>query len=323
MSELELLDRIARTSVRRAGTVLGVGDDAAVLEGAPAIVVTTDLLVEDVHFRRAHCTLRDIGHKAVAVSLSDLAAMGAAPRALFVGLAAPAGALDTAGHDELRAGMDALAAAHGATIAGGDLTRGPALMLAVTAVGTLDDPSDAVTRAGAHPGDVLAVTGPLGGAVAGRALADDPDLAGRVPDAAALRAADSRPQPRVSAGRRLATAGAHAMLDCSDGLLLDADRLARASGVRVVVDLDAVPLAAGVAAVADALGREADLMAATGGEDFELIVALDEGGLARARAAGVGLHVVGSIEAGADGLRLRRHVRPVAPPRELGWAHDV
>jgi thiamine-monophosphate kinase len=323
VSELELLDRIARTSVRRAGTLLGVGDDAAVLEGAPAIVVTTDLLVEDVHFRRAHASLHDIGHKAIAASLSDLAAMGATPRALFVGLASPPDALDAADHDELRAGMDALAAAHDATIAGGDLTRGPAIVLAVTAVGTLADPAEAVTRSGARPGDVIAVTGPLGGAAAGRALAGDPALERGIPEARDLRAADARPEPRVGAGRRLAEAGAHAMLDCSDGLLLDTARLARASRADVVVDLDAVPLAPGLARVAAALGREPDLMASTGGEDYELIVALDADGLARARAAGVPLHVVGAVSSGDGALRLRRDGRPVDPPRALGWEHDV
>ncbi len=323
MSELDLIERITESAVRRDGTLLGVGDDAAVLAGAPGIVVTTDVLVEDVHFRRATTPMRDLGHKALAVNLSDLAAMGADPRAALVGLVVPPGGLEAADHDALRAGMDELAAAHGVTIAGGDLTSGPAMVLAVTAIGVLDDPASAVTRTGAMDGDVLVVTGPLGGAAAGLALLD-----GRIapPDpaaAAALVDAHRRPVPRVGFGRALRRIGAHAMLDCSDGLIVDAGRMASASGVRLEIALEAVPLAPGVARAAAALGHEADLFAATGGDDYELIVAMAPDDVPRARAAGVDLHLVGNVCAGEPSLTLTRHGRTVETPARPGWVHDV
>ncbi len=323
MSELDLIERITESAVVRDGTLLGVGDDAAVLAGAPGVVVTTDVMVEDVHFRRATTPMRDLGHKALAVNLSDLAAMGADPRAALVGLVVPPGGLEVADHDALRAGMDELAAAHGVTIAGGDLTSGPAMVLAVTAIGVLDDPASAVTRTGAVDGDVLAVTGPLGGAAAGLALLDGRIAPPEAATGAALVDAHRRPVPRVGFGRALRRTGAHAMLDCSDGLIVDAGRMASASGVRLEIALEAVPLAPGVARVAAALGREADLFAATGGDDYELIVAMAPADVPRARAAGVELHLVGHVRAGGPSLTLARHGRTVETPARPGWVHDV
>jgi thiamine-monophosphate kinase len=323
MSELDLIERITESAIRRDGTLLGVGDDAAVLAGAPGIVVTTDVLVEDVHFRRATTSLHDLGHKALAVNLSDLAAMGADPRAAVVGLVVPPSGLAAVDHDALRAGMEDLAATHGVTIAGGDLTSGPALVLAVTAIGVLDDPASAVTRAGAVAGDVVAVTGALGGAAAGLALLEgraappDPDTG------AALVDAHRRPTPRIDFGRALRRLGAHAMLDCSDGLLVDTGRMASASGVRIEIALDAVPLAPGVARIALALGAEADLFAATGGDDYELIVAMAPADVPRARAEGVVVHPIGHVREGTPSVALTRKGDAVAAPARGGWLHHV
>lgn len=324
MSELELLEQIARTSTLRAGTLLGVGDDAAIIEGAPAIVATTDVLVEGVHFRRETTTLEDLGHKALAVNLSDVAAMGAEPRAALVGLVAPSGALSDADHAALRRGMDALASEHGVTIAGGDLSGGPALVLAVTAIGALSDPGSAVTRSGARPGDAIAVTGALGAAAAGLLVLERPELAPSDSTRDALLAAHRRPTPRVAEGRALAQAGAHAMLDCSDGLALDLRRMGLASGLRARLELELVPRARGVDEVAAAARLDAVRLAAAGGDDYELIVALPAAALEAARSAGVPLTRVGTMETGPAGIEIQRAGAPADwDEGTLGWVHDA
>jgi thiamine-monophosphate kinase len=316
MSELALIERIAARARRRSGTELGIGDDAALLSIGGTAVVTQDLLVEGVHFRRETAAARDLGHKALAVNLSDLAAMAAEPVAALVGLCLPPGVGDDA-VDEIYAGMEALAARHGVTVAGGDLTAGPALVLAVTAVGRAASGVPTVLRSGARAGDVLCVTGALGASAAGLLLVERPELASAVtaPVAERLRAAHLRPEPRLAAGRSLARAGARAMLDLSDGLALDAARLARASGVRAVVAPDALPLAEGVAEIAAAAGRNARRLAAAGGEDYELLAALPPDAVEAARrAAPCPLTPVGRVEEG--------------PPELVGvdpggWEHDV
>jgi len=303
---------------------VGIGDDAAVLDGDPAVVATQDLLVEGVHFRRATTGLADLGHKALAVNLSDLAAMGAEPVAALVGLGLPPdGGPGAEEIDELYAGMEALAERTGVSVAGGDVSAAPVMVLSVCALGRMPAGVAPVLRSGARDGDLLCVTGALGAAAAGLLVLEDPGL--RVPpdEAEALVAAHRRPEPRLAAGRALAAHGAHAMLDCSDGLALDALRMARASGLAAVIDLERVPLAAGLAAVAAASGREADLLAATGGEDYELIAAVAPADLDALRAAlDVALTPVGRFSAGPPALRLLRAGEEVAAPR-LGWEHGA
>lgn len=326
MSELALIERIAARARRRPGTEIGIGDDAALLSIGGTAVVTQDLLVEGVHFRRATTGARDLGHKALAVNLSDIAAMGAEPVAATVGLCLPPGGLSADEADDLYAGMEALAERHGVTVAGGDVTGGPALVLAVAAVGRAAAGVPPVRRSGGQPGDVLCVTGALGASAAGLLLLERPDLARAVPSGVAerLRAAHLRPEPRVEAGLALARAGARAMLDVSDGLALDGGRLARASGARAVIELDALPVAEGVAGVAAAAGEDALLLAASGGEDYELLAALPPGAVEEARRAlGVPLTAVGRLEAGAPGLvALDAGGAPVALAAR-GWEHDV
>jgi thiamine-monophosphate kinase len=325
-SEIALLDRIAARVATRAGVAVGIGDDAAVLEGDGSWLVTQDLLVEGVHFRRETTSWRDLGHKALAVNLSDVAAMGGVPVAAVVGLALPwrTRPVPDRALEDLYDGMEALAGRHGVTIAGGDVSEGAVLVLAVTAIGRMEPGRAPVLRSGARPGDVLCVTGALGAAAAGLLTLEDPIVAtGLAPEEAeALVLAQRRPEPRVAAGRVLAGV-AHAMLDCSDGLALDALRLARASGVAVELDLERVPLAPGVARVAEAAGREPDLLAATGGEDYELIAALAPGRVeAVAAALDVPLTPVGRVTAGEPAIRLLRRGRSVAAPR-LGWEHGA
>jgi len=325
MSELALIERIAARARRRAGTELGIGDDAALLSVGGIAVVTQDLLVEGVHFDRATSSARDLGHKALAVNLSDLAAMAAEPVAAFVGLCLPPG-VPVGDVDELYAGMEALAERHGLTVAGGDLSSGPALVLAVTAVGRESPGLPAPLRSGGRPGDVLCVTGALGASAAGLLLLERPELAAAVPAAVAgrLRAAHLRPEPRLEAGRALARAGAAAMMDVSDGIALDAGRMAAASGLRAVLELDALPMAEGVAEVAAAAGRDPRGLAAGGGEDYELLAALVPADVGTARrVASCPLTPVGRLEEGPPGLVALDAGGAAVRLETAGWEHDV
>jgi len=267
----------------------------------------------------------DLGHKALAVNLSDLAAMGAAPVAALVGLGGPPRALGVEEVEALYSGIEALAARAGVTVAGGDVTDAPALVLSVAAIGRMPEGARPVLRDGARPGDLLVVSGPLGAAAAGLLLLEDPLLATGVPEAEALRSAHLRPEPRLAAGRALAELGATAMIDCSDGLALDAARLAEASGLAVTIDLARIPVAPGVARVAAAAAREPDVLAATGGEDYELVAALPAevdwpfGRRGHGQLAIQGLAVVGAFTEGT-GVRIVRDGREV-PLAKLGWEH--
>jgi thiamine-monophosphate kinase len=255
--------------LERRGLIAGVEHDAAQLEGG--IVVTQDALVENVHFRLDWIGFRDLGWRAAAVNLSDLAASGAVPSALVVTLAAPRWTR-VADVVELYEGLREA----GVPVVGGDTTAAESIMLSVTAIGR----SERVPgRAGAQPGDVLVVTGPLGGA------------------GAAFRAqAYVRPPLRLEEGRQLG-ASAHALLDVSDGIAVDAGHLARRSGVRCVVELERVPLAKG--ATVDDLSF---------GEDFELLAAVAEPGP---------FTEIGRVE-GGEGVELRLR----GERYELrGWEH--
>jgi thiamine-monophosphate kinase len=253
---------------------IGVGDDAAVLRPTPGrrLVVTTDVLVDGHHFSAELSEPEDWGWKAVAVNLSDLAAMGAEARWLVVALTVPP-ATGPELLDRVYAGLRDACRTYSVALAGGDTSAGPALSLAVTAIGEAER---VVTRAGARPGDRLAVSGPLGGAATGLALLrrhDQPAraLLDRFP---VLAAAHRRPEPQLAAGRRLTAAGASAMLDVSDGLAGDALHLAEASGIGVEVDDGALPVAPGVAEAAALLGLDPVALALAGGEDYVLAAAL-------------------------------------------------
>lgn len=317
MGEFELL-ALLRERLPQAGPQvrLGSGDDAAVTVPGGAVATSVDALVEGVHFRRETASLRQIGRKALSTALSDLAAMGAAPGEAYVWLGAPDG-MDEAQLLELGAGLAAVATETGTTVAGGDLTRAPVLSLAVTVTGHAPNPDDFVTRGGARPGDILVVTGELGGAAAGLLLLEDPSLAGDD----ALRRRQLDPTPRLAAGRALAAAGATAMIDLSDGLAGDAGHVAAASAALLAIDAEALPIAPGVAAVAAAADRDPLELAAAGGEDYELLAALPPAALAAAQEALAALDTpltaIGKVEpaAGRGRAEIRRRGGEAVPIR--------
>jgi thiamine-monophosphate kinase len=303
--------------------VLGIGDDAAAWRPSRShlSVVTTDALVEGVHFLQERMDAWSIGYRAMAANLSDIAAMGARPVLATVALGVAAGT-EEAWLLELYRGMQSLAQRHGVRIVGGDVTRAPATMLSITVIGEVRR-THVRRRDAGRRGDVVAVTGGLGASRAGLELLRR-ELGG-VPEALCERArrAFLMPEPRIQEGRWLAaSANVRAMMDCSDGLSTDLGRLARASGCGALVE--EVPIDAAVDAVASAAGAEARDYALNGGEDFELIVTIVPRAfehLARRfeQRFGRPLIRVGRLEE-SPGLRIRvgeEHIE-LAP---CGWDH--
>jgi thiamine-monophosphate kinase len=249
------------------------GDDAAVVEPRAASAITVDAIVDGVHFVLDSFGPEAVGRKALAASLSDLAAMGAAQGEAYVVVAAP-GELSDEDLLGIADGLAETAVREEVTIAGGDLVRSPVLVVSVTAVGYEPGGARFVTRAGAKTRDVVAVTGELGGAAAAVELMDAGERRGDPADRGrGLLERQLDPTPRLREGRALAKAGASAMIDISDGLGADAGHLASASDCRIEIDLGRLPVAAGVAEVTG--GEQAAVeLAASGGEDFELLVAV-------------------------------------------------
>lgn len=273
-----------------AAVLVGPGDDAAVLAVPDGrVVATTDVLVQDVHFRRDWSSGYDVGRKAAAANLADVAAMGARGTALLVGLALPAD-LPVSWALELADGLRDEAALEGAVVVGGDTVASAVVVVSVTALGDLDG-RPPVTRAGARLGDVVVVAGRLGGSAAGLRL-----LAAGA--AGPLVQLHRQPRPPYAAGRALADLGATAMCDVSDGLVCDLEQLCEASGVAAELDPAALPAAAGVSA-ADVLH---------GGEDHAMLATVP---LAAVEAAAdLGAVAVGRVRSGSgvrdlSGVRLR------------------
>jgi thiamine-monophosphate kinase len=307
--ERELIASIERALRESAGRLLrGPGDDAAVVAAEPVAATSVDTIVEGVHFDLATHSHADVGHKALAAALSDLAAMGARAGEAYVALALPS---QTAPEDALTlvGAMEGLAERTGVQLAGGDVVAGPALVVSVTVTGWAGATSELVYRDGAGAGDLVGVSGDLGGSGAGLLLLQGVDAPLADADREALLRRHRRPEPRLELGRALAGAGASAMIDLSDGVATDAGHLSERSEVAVEIGLDDLPLAAGVVDVATAADRDPAELAATAGEDFELLLTASPGereAIERAaRAAGGEITWIGRVEAGT-GLRLVR-----------------
>lgn len=283
-----------------------IGDDCAVVEGPDGgvLLLCADAAVAGVHADLALVGVDDMGWKAMASALSDIAAMGGRPAHALVTVSGPLGDVDV---DLLYDGLLAAADAYGCEVVGGDLTAGPVLVVSVAVTGTVDGPP--VMRSGARPGDTLLVTGPLGSAAAGLQLLK----AGRAGEAPDLELAHRRPRPRVAEGEVARRAGATAMIDISDGLASDLLHLADASGVGVVVEH--VPVAVGVARYGD----DPQSAALGGGEDYELLFSAPDPAVVEEAFAAAALIVplpVGRVTADPTERRLGDEPLPV-----LGWEH--
>jgi thiamine-monophosphate kinase len=268
--ESELIDALERALGGPGDHVVRwLGDDASVVRARGYAVTSVDAMVDGVHFRSSQLSHADIGHRALAAALSDLAAMGASPGEAYLALGLPSGTSREQAL-ELIGAAGALSDRFGVTIAGGDITRASQLTVSFTVVGWSDDPGSLVGRDGAKVGDLVGVTGTLGDSGAGLALIDGRASLADPSAAQSLRDRYARPVPLLAEGRLLADAGAHAMIDLSDGLATDAGHIARRSGARLELSLAAIPLAPGASEIAAQLGVDAASFAASAGEDYEL-----------------------------------------------------
>ena len=345
VGEFGLIDRLARV-LRPSGRdplkpeadgEIGIGDDAALWTPRRGVreVLTTDALIEGVHFRHTTTSWKDLGWKALAENVSDVAAMGARPTRAFVtlGLRPDTWVADL---EELYRGfadftLEALDSGLRFGIAGGDTVSSPVTMLSVTVVGELR--GQGLRRAAGRDGDLLAVTGALGGSAGGLAILEQGDAPLGNPDVGSLVDTHRRPWPRVLEGLSLADAGVRCGMDLSDGLLGDVGKLAYASGLSAVIDLHTLPMPPSLWRHFG--GETARMMALAGGEDYELLVAapadvierasalLDEYRPERPRSGHlVPLTVVGRLVTGTPGqvTVLDEHGRPVSPPKG-SWDH--
>ena len=317
VGERALIERIrALLPPASPALVVGIGDDAAVaqLDRGAFAVLTTDAIVEGVHFDRRFSSAADIGHKALAVNLSDLAAMGAAPRFALLSLLLPA-SLPAADVDEIVAALAALARATRVTVAGGNIARSPGpLAVDITAVGAAK-PRKVLTRGGGHPGDELYVSGRIGAGVAGLAwLRTHATSPASEPDDEALAECVRwyrRPEPRTRLGALLGrTRAASACMDLSDGLADAVRQVSAASGVGARIEAEALPVHAGAARWFEACGHDPVRASLAGGDDYELLFAVPRRRRSRLRtvagqARGVPLTRIGELTADTD-VVLRR-----------------
>lgn len=292
--------------------IAGIGDDAAVLSGpepGEVLLATTDMLVETVHFRRDWSTPEDIGYKAMAVNLSDIAAMGGKPESALLSLALPR-RLEVAWVESFYAGLRSCAAKFGVNIVGGDTVASPneIITISLTVLGSVRR-DRCLYRHGARPGDILMVTGQLGGAAAGLALLQHPEI--RVDAGGELLRRHRRPEPRLGAGRLLSALGAvTCMDDISDGLVSEMYQISEASQVGLEIYAEKIPIAPGVSEVAAILGHDPLEMVLYGGEDYELFFAVSPSAasaVSRAlRGAGVEATAIGLVLPSGEGISLLR-----------------
>ncbi len=306
LGEFALIRYVTAGREQPPSTALGPGDDAAVVHAPDGrVVVTTDLLVDGVHFKLDWSTPEQVGRKAAAVNFSDLSAMGAVPTSLVVGLAAP-GTTPVSVAKGIADGLWREAGEVGAGIVGGDLASADRIVISITALGDLQG-RDPVTRSGARAGDVVAVCGRLGWAAAGLAV-----LGRGFRSPAVVVNAHRVPEPPYHAGPQAAEAGATAMIDVSDGLLADLGHLAEESGVVIDVRSASLPVHGRLVDVASALGADPLTWVLTGGEDYALAATFPS-----ARSVPPGWTVIGLVDAGSGVLVDGAHWAEAAP----GWTH--
>jgi thiamine-monophosphate kinase len=306
LGEFGLIDRIT-AGLRASGPVrLGVGDDAAVLRLAGDLAVSTDTMVENVHFRRDWSSAEDVGHKAVAACVADAEAMGAVPIAVVIALSLP-GDTPIEWIDGFAVGVQIECDRCGARLVGGDTTSAPQIVITATVLADLGGRAP-VTRSGARPGDVVAMVGRLGWAEAGLAV-----LSRGFRSPGSVVVAHRVPQVPYGQGLRAAEAGATSMIDISDGLLADLGHVAAASGVQIELDSAAFEIAEPQQAVAAALGGGDPLdFQLTGGDDHALVATF------ASTAVPEGWQVLGKVSAGKPAVLLDGAVSQTNTP---GWQH--
>ncbi len=344
VGEFGLIDRLAARlgdAARASDLIEGMGDDAAVYRvggagsggGSRVHVVTTDALVEGVHFDRTFAPLRTIGWKAIATNVSDVCAMNAVPRFATIALGLP-GNVSVEGAEALYDGVAEACARYGLAVVGGDVTAAPRLLLSVTVIGEADE-SAIVTRRGAQPGDLLCVTGDLGSAAAGlqvllagkEAHANERGGDGASPPPPSLLdfphsvERQLMPQARLDRIRAFAEAGVRptAMIDVSDGLASETHHLAAGGVVGAIVEGGVLPVHVETFRAAEAFGTRPEAYVLYGGEDYELLFTATDADLARLPADTYA--VVGSITAPDDGVRLRLPDESLAPLAAGGYKH--
>ncbi|HUW65143.1 MAG TPA: thiamine-phosphate kinase [Spirochaetia bacterium] len=302
--ERPLIDLITRRLTLSPEVVLGVGDDAAVLRSPPGLLLfTTDMLVEGIHFRVGYGTAEQLGYKALAVSVSDIAAMGGMPWAAVVSLALP-GSMPAAFVTSLYQGLDRAARQFQVSVVGGDTVASPGPLVINVALTGKAVEGAVVTRQGARPGDLVFVTGSLGAAAAGLYVLENP---GPWP-AEASRFVQRRfldPVPQLEAGNLLAAGGASALDDNSDGLAQEMHEICRASSVGCLIEVERLPVETPVREIAAVAGRSVWEWALHGGEDYGLVACVPpaRAGLEEVcRSAGIALTAVGRIAAREEGL---------------------
>lgn len=320
LGEAQIIRRFTGSDI--AAEISGIGDDCAVTEGPDGQkqLISTDLLIEDIHFRSEEIDPCDLGHKALAVNLSDIAAMGGSPDGFFLSLALP-GSMSVSWLDRFRDGLMGLAQKYQVPLLGGDTTRSPGSFMVSVMITGHADPDHLKYRSGAQAGDILCVTGPLGDSAAGLSILEDPEkysqLAGHYRDE--LLQWHFCPEPAVREGRWLgAQAAVHAMIDLSDGLLNDARHLAEQSNCRINIALDQLPLSPAFEAFGK-IGRtseQTEELAAAGGEDYHLLLTVSKAQYAAVarqfeQQLGGALYVVGAVESGSPKVCTLRNGSPV------------
>ncbi|SHG28462.1 thiamine-monophosphate kinase [Fodinibius roseus] len=322
LGEEQIIRRFAGSGSDLPAGITGIGDDCAVTEGVGGQkqLIGTDLLIEDIHFRSEWTSYRDLGHKALAVNLSDIAAMGGRPESFFLSLALP-GSMPVTRLDGFRKGLMELARKYEVPLLGGDTTRSPdAFMISVMITGRAD-PEHLKLRNGARNGDILCVTGPLGDSAAGLSILEDPEKYSRLSEdhRNQLLQQHFRPEPAVREGRWLGKQSAvHAMIDLSDGLLNDARHLAGESRCRITIAMEQLPLSADFEAFGKIERTPEQLreLAAAGGEDYHLLLTVSQAQYSTVarqfeQRFGRALHAVGTVEPGPPEVRTLRNGSPV------------